>query len=378
MKPISYGKQYITDEDINYVVEALKSDLITQGPKVVEFEKALSDYHNCRYAVVFSNGTAALHGSYYASGINKGDEFITTPMTFAATANAGVYLGAVPVFCDIDLNTGNIDIDLISEKVTSKTKVITPVSYAGNPVNIKKIRDMFPDMTIIHDAAHAIGAVYEGANICDYADMAVVSFHPVKHITTAEGGVVLTNNREYYEKLILFRNHGIQRNADKMINCDGPWYYEMQELGFNYRLSDIQCALGISQLKRADWSINLRKEIAKKYNEAFCNSNKISVIENNLGKNSRHSYHLYPVLTKEGTSRRNLFDYLRNNNVFVQVHYIPLNYMPYYQNNFGFKKGDFPNAEYFYNHEISLPIYPTLKDDEQNYVIELINNFESD
>lgn len=388
MNLIPYGKHFIDDNDINAVIEVLKSDFITQGKKIEEFEQDIAKFHNCKYAAVFSSGTAALHGAYFASGIGKNDEFITSPITFVASANAGIYMGAKPVLCDIEMKTYNISIDYIQDKITKDTKVITPVSYAGNPVDIKKIREIIKDkdICIIHDAAHALGSRINGADICDYADMAVLSFHPVKHITSGEGGAVITNNKDLYEKLILFRNHGINRNKDKMINYyDGPWYYEMQDLGFNYRLTDMQCALGISQLKKAKQSIKKRNEIACIYNNELKNIGFIKTPENNfdiswLKENKSpeniHSYHLYPILLEKSINRLDFFNYLREKGIMVQIHYIPINYMPYYQKEFRFKKGDMPNAENFYSREISIPMYPTLKDEDLNYVIETIKKYQ--
>jgi len=383
MKTISYGRQYIDNDDINAVIETLKSDYLTQGPKISEFENILAQYHNCKYAVTFCNGTAALHGAYFASGISKGDEFITSDITFVASSNAGIYMGATPVLCDIDKFNYNIDIKQIENKITSKTKVITPVSYAGNPVDIKKIKDIIGDrnITIIHDAAHAIGAKINGYGICDFADMAMVSFHPVKHVTTGEGGVILTNSEKLYKKLLLFRTHGITKNkSDFVYGNDNPWYYEMQELGYNYRMSDIQAALGISQMKKLNNSIKKRNEIAITYNNAFKNISWITTPKNDFDlndKNNIHSYHLYPVLVSKEANRRKFFDYMREKNIWVQVHYIPVSYMPYYIKNYGYKKGDFPVSEDFYSREVSLPMYPTLSEQEQNYVIECIQKYKN-
>ncbi len=378
MNTISYGRQYIDRDDIDAVVEALKSDNLTQGPKVAEFEQALCEYNNCRYAVVFANGTAALHGAYFASGIKQGEEFITTPITFAASANAGIYMGAVPVLCDIDEKSWNIDIEKIEEKITQKTRVITPVSYAGNLVDLKKIKEIADrrGIVVIHDAAHALGAVRDGYGIAEFCDMAMVSFHPVKHITTGEGGVILTDNEYFYKRLLLFRSHGITKDKNLLKYGDEPWYYEMHELGYNYRITDIQCALGVSQLKKADYFIKRRNEIAEIYYSAFKNSRKFSVFENYRDKNTVHAFHLYPVLLKDAETRKRFFNYMRDKNIWVQVHYIPLNYMPYYQDNFCFKRGDMPVAERFYERETSIPMYPAMTDEEIKYVIAAMNNFE--
>ncbi len=377
MKTISYGRQYIDDDDINAVIQTLKSDYLTQGPKVSEFEQALCQYCNCKYAVLFSNGTAALHGAYYASGIKPNDEFITTPITFAASANAGLYMGATPVFCDIDPLTYNIDTDKILDAINEKTKVVTPVSYGGNPFYLQKIYNTLKEknIVVIHDAAHALGAKRDGFGIADFCDMAMVSFHPVKHITTGEGGVILTNNYEYYEKLKLFRSHGITKEKDKLIFDNEPWYYEMQELGFNYRITDIQCALGISQLKKADKFLKRRNEVAKIYYDEFKNSNVFTVVKPYEDENTINAFHLYPVLLENSLQRKNFFEYMRSNNIWVQVHYIPLHTMPYYQNNFGFKKGEFPIAENFYEREVSVPMFPSISNDELEFVIDTMKNF---
>ncbi len=377
MKNISYGRQFIDDSDISAVVETLKSDYLTQGPEVDGFESDLCRYCGCKYAVAFSNGTAALHGAYFAAGIKNGDEFITTPITFAASANGGLYMGASPVFCDIDENSYNIDINNIFDVITNKTKVVTPVSYGGNPVWLEKVYKDLKDrgIVVIHDAAHALGAKKNGHGIVDFCDMAMVSFHPVKHITTGEGGAILTNNEYFYEKLKLFRNHGITKDPEKLEFGKDPWYYEMRELGYNYRITDIQCALGRSQLKKSDRFLKRRNEIADIYYNEFGNSEKFKVIRGYKDEDSINSFHLYPVLLSDGEQRKRFFEYMRNNNVWVQVHYIPLHLMPYYRSNFGFGEGDFPKAESFYSREVSIPMFPAISDLELEYVIELMKKF---
>lgn len=381
---IPYGKQCITDEDILAVTNALKSELITQGNSVPEFEEKLAKYHDCKYAVVFGNGTQALHGAYYAFGITEGDEIISSPITFVASTNAGLYEGAIPKFVDMDIDTYCIDINKIDSAITDKTKVITPVSYAGYPVDIKKIRDVIGnrDIKILHDAAHAIGARREGESISKYADMTMISFHPVKHITTGEGGVILTDNKEYYDKLMLFRSHGITRDRSIMRKDDGPWYYEMLELGNNYRMTDICASLGVSQLKRIDENLLCRQKIAKRYFDELKDIEEITLPYNEFSlenletlPESFHSYHLYPILLKDEETRLAFFNYMREHNIFVQVHYYPVHLQPYYMDNFGFKNGDFPVAENFYKREVSIPMFMTLSIDEQNYVIKTIKDF---
>lgn len=394
MKTISYGKQFIDEDDIKTVIETLKSDYMTQGPKIKEFEDKVAKYHGCKYAVAFCNGTAALHAAYYSVGLKKGDEFITSPITFAASGNGGLYLGGIPKFVDIDKDTYNIDINKLSEVITEKTKVITPVSLAGYPVDLKTIREIIEktekDIKIIHDAAHAIGALRDGRNIVDYADVTILSFHPVKHVTTGEGGMVLTNNEEYYKKLCLFRTHGITRDPKELLENHGAWYYEMQDLGYNYRITDMQCALGITQMNKLNKSLYKRNQIARFYEKELKD---IEWLKLPLGYFSKewlnnkeyedlkekpenlNSYHLFPILLENSEERKKFFDYMRENNIFVQVHYIPLHLMPYYRENFGYKKGDFPIAENYYSREVSLPMYPTLTKEELQYVINKIKKY---
>lgn len=381
---IPYGKQHITDSDVDSVVKALKGELITQGNIVPEFEEKLAKFHNCKYAVAFSNGTAALHGAYASIDTKKDDEIISSPITFVASTNAGIYQGAIPKFVDIDEKTYCIDLDKVNDVITSKTKAITPVSYAGYPVDIKKLREIIGnrDIKIIHDAAHAIGARLNGDSIIEHADMAMVSFHPVKHITTGEGGAILTNSKEYYDKLVMFRSHGITRDRDLLLKDDGPWYYEMQSLGYNYRITDICASLGVSQLERIEENLLNRLNIAKKYFEGLKDIEEITLPINEFDLSDLttlpktfNSYHLYPILVNDKSIRKDFFNYLRENNIFVQVHYYPVHLQPYYMENYGFKKGDFPIAEDFYEREISIPMFMTLTEPEQNYVIETIKNY---
>ena len=394
MKTISYGRQYIDEVDIKVVLETLQSDYMTQGPKVKEFEDKVAKYHGCKYAVAFCNGTAALHGAYYAVGLKEGDEFITSPITFAASGNGALYLGGVPKFVDIDKDTYNIDTTKLKENITNKTKVITPVSLAGYPVDLKAIREIIDetgkDIKIIHDAAHAIGAKRDGRNIVDYADVTILSFHPVKHVTTGEGGMVLTNDEEYYKRLCLFRTHGITRNPKELIENHGAWYYEMQDLGYNYRITDMQCALGMTQIDKLDNSLYKRNQIAKYYEEELKDIEWLKLPLGYFSKEWLHdkkyeslrekpenlnSYHLFPILLKNSEERKRFFDYMRENNIFVQVHYIPLHTMPYYKEKYGYKKGDFLIAENYYKREVSLPMYPTLSKEELEYIVKKIKKF---
>ncbi len=376
MKPITYGRQYIDEEDIKAVENVLRSDYLTQGPKVREFEERLGGYVGAKYVVAFANGTAALHGAYFAAGLDKEDEIITTPITFAATSNAALYLGAKPVFSDIDLNTGNINPSKIEEKITQKTKIVVPVHYAGHPVELEKIYEIAKkyDLILIEDACHALGAKYHGEKIGSgkYSDMTIFSFHPVKSITTGEGGAVTTNNKEYYERLVLFRQHGITKNPANFVNAShGPWYHEMQELGYNYRLTDIQSALGISQLKKLDKFVKRRREIVSLYEKLFKDNPYFELpVEKDYAYSS---WHLFPVKLKDKyiPYKKEIFEKLRNNNIFLQVHYIPVYRHPYYKS-LGYKEGLCPNAEIFYKKEISFPIYYSLTDDEINYFVDTI------
>jgi len=392
---IPYGRQAIDDDDINEVIKVLGSDFITTGPKVQEFEECLANYFGSSYAVVFNSGTSALHGAYYALGINKGDEFITTPNTFVATSNAGLFLGATPIFVDIESDTGNIDISKIDACITKKTRLIVPVHYSGYPVKmveLKQLADKY-GLYIVEDACHALGAKYkyestrkEGdyqKNIkrivmigsCMHSEMTVFSFHPVKHITTGEGGAVLTNDKRFYERLLMFRNHGVIRDDFSLSKHDlqavGDWYYEMHCLGYNYRLTDIQAALGISQLKKLEGFVEKRREIADMYRKAFFDNPYFDTpVEKDYALSS---YHLYPIRLKDGykEKKREIFSMMRENGLGVQVHYIPVYTHPYYRG-LGFSALTLPVAEDFYKREISLPIYPLLKYDDVQMVIDVV------
>ncbi len=366
MKYIPYGHQTIDDEDIQAVISALKGDWLTQGPSVGQFEEAIAEYISVKYAVSFANGTAALHGAYYAAGLQPGDEVITSPITFAATSNAAVYLGGRPVFADISPDTYCVDLKEIPQKITSKTKVIAPVSYAGFPVDISRLRPIADETgaLIIEDGCHALGATRNGQKVGSEADMTIFSFHPVKHITTGEGGMVVTNNPLFAERLRLFRSHGITKDETKMERqSHGPWYSEMIDLGYNYRLTDLQSALGLSQLKKLDRFLEKRHSIAQLYNTILANVENIKIPPAHPG----HAYHLYPLWVKP-SKRKHVFDFLREHNIGVQVHYIPVYLHPFYMSTFGFKDGECPRAEHFYAGEISLPIFPALAEHDVEYV----------
>jgi len=376
MKILPYGHQCIGEDDIKAVVKVLRSDFLTQGPRVKEFEDSLANRVGAKFGVVFSSGTAALHGAYFAAGLSSEDEMITSPITFLATANAALFLGAHPVFADIEPDTGNIVPGLIEEAITNKTKAIVPVHFSGHPARLKEIAEIAQKHRLIsiEDACHALGAQYLSTNIgdCTYSDMTVFSFHPVKSITAGEGGAVLTNNEDLYKKLIMFRHHGVTKEEFAFQNKDnhhGRWYYEMQYLGYNYRLTDIHSALGISQLKKLDKFITRRREIVETYSKAFRNSPFFDVpVEKSYAKSS---WHLYPIRLKDEYKSRkfDIFEKLRQKGLGVQVHYIPVHLQPYYQH-LGYEKGLCPDAEDFYQREISIPLYPSMTDSEIDFVID--------
>ncbi len=368
---IPYGRQSINDNDIQAVVDVLKSDFLTTGPKIEEFEQCVAKYTGAKYAVAISNGTSALHAACFAAGIGEGDEVITTPITFVASANCVLYCGGTPVFVDIDPKTYNISPEEIEKKITSKTKAIIPVHYAGQPCDMDAIFSIARkyNLIVIQDAAHALGADYKGKKIGSFGDMTTFSFHPVKHITTGEGGMILTNNEEFYKKLVLFRSHGITRNPEQMFKNEGAWYYEQLDLGYNYRMTDIQCALGISQMKRLDEFVEKRRALVERYNQAFQNIEGITIPF--MEKNCNSSWHLYVIQVE---NRKEVFDKLRVAGIGVNVHYIPVYKHPHYQNN-GYSNVVCENAENLYEHMISLPLYPDLTEKEQNYVIEKVISF---
>ena len=381
MKKIPYGKQNITKEDISSVVRVLESDWLTQGPSIKIFEDAFANYVDSKYAIAVSNGTAALHLNAIAMGIKPGDKVITTPTTFVASANCVRYCGGEVVFADIDPDSYLIDInnvrDILEKDTIGEIKGIIPVNLAGRSVDMEAFRKLANEFNcwIIEDACHSPGGYFENSignkiksGSGKYADLAIFSFHPVKHIAAGEGGMITTNDENLYKKILNLRTHGIQQDYSKRIYNNSVWYYEMQELGFNYRLTDIQAALGNSQLKRADEGLNKRKRIAKMYNEYFKDKN---YIKGHSRFVEGHAYHLYII---EVDNRDELLLYLRQKNIFVQAHYIPVHLMPYYRDR-GWKENDFPKAENYYRKCMSLPIYPTLKDDEFNYVTETIDNF---
>ncbi|MGB0933374.1 MAG: UDP-4-amino-4,6-dideoxy-N-acetyl-beta-L-altrosamine transaminase [Lishizhenia sp.] len=390
IQPIPYGRQHITQEDIDAVVDTLKSDYLTQGPKIKEFEEAFAKYVGSQYAVAVSNGTAALHLCTMALNVKERDKIITTPITFAASANCVRYCGGEVVFGDIDSTTYLLDISsvrtLLEASPKGTYKGIIPVDFAGRAVELEKFRSLANEFGcwIIEDACHAPGGYFidskgtqQNCGNGQFADLAIFSFHPVKHIASGEGGMITTNDKALYERLQVLRTHGIVKNDEQYKNsidfAGGTdsypgWYMEMQELGYNYRITDFQAALGYSQLKRADQGILRRREIAENYFSAFKEK---EFIKGQSGVVDGHAYHLYVI---EVENRLSLYNYLRKHNIFAQIHYIPCHLMPYYRA-IGWKDGDRSKSETYYKHCISLPMYPTLSEDEQEFVINKIVEF---
>lgn len=367
MNFIPYGKQNITQEDIDAAVETLKSDYLTTGPKVKEFEDALASYCGAKYCVAVSNGTAALHLASMCL-LEEGDKVLTTPNSFLATSNAILYVGAKPIFIDI-AKDGNIGLDLCEKELRkdSTIKAIYGVAFSGNMLNQEKLKYLKEtyDIKILEDSAHAIGAVYDGIKSggCTNSDISIFSFHPVKHITTAEGGAITTNDKEIYEKLIMLRGHGMVKTSDMK-----PWEYEMRDLGFNYRMTDIQCAIGVSQLKKLPSFIERRFEIAKNYDNAFKNS-MVTPLYTFDGKSSYHLYVVQVDFSKIRISKVDLFNKLREKSIGIQLHYMPINKQPYYKR-LGYGDEITPVMDKYYEECFSLPMYPLLSNEEQVYVIQ--------
>lgn len=371
---IPYARQWIEEDDIERIAKVLRGDWLTQGPTVDAFEQAIAEYVGASYCVAFNSGTAALHAAMYAAGVKTGDEIITTPITFVATSNSALYLGGHPKFVDIDPETDCIDISKIEQAVTPATKVFAPVDYAGFPIDIDPIMRLARDkgIVVIEDAAHALGADRNGKKVGAQADMTMFSFHPVKHITTGEGGVIVTNNEAFYKSMKVFRTHGITKeSASFRLEEEGPWYYEMQVLGFNYRITDFQCALGISQLEKLPASLARRRQIAEKYYSGLNALKGVRLPPLPKNNQTTHAFHLFPVLFTD-KDRKEIFLSLKEKGIFGQVHYIPVHLQPYYRERFGFKPGDFPISEAFYQKEISIPMFPKMSDEEVDYVISTI------
>lgn len=388
-KFIGYGKQWIDEDEIKNVTDVLKSDFLTQGPKVAEFENKICEYTGAKYCVAIANGTAALHMAVASLEIQKESQGITSPNTFVATSNSMIYNGLIPKFADINPQTYCISVDEIKKQISEQTKLIIPVHFAGQACQMQKIKSLADkhNLFVIEDAAHAIGSKYaDGSKVgnCKFSDMTIFSFHPVKTITTGEGGAITTNSEELYKKLLLLRSHGITKNADELQfayepNNNGQWYHEMQMLGFNYRMTDIQAALGISQLKKLDSFAVRRGEIVEKYNKAFENIDWLTVpFERNNLDSVFHLYVLQIDFEKIGKSKQQVISELSEKKIGTQVHYIPVHTQPYYRKNFGYKKGDFPNAENYYKKALSIPLYPKMTDKEVEYVIENIKKLKLD
>ena len=389
---IPYGRQCLEEDDIAAVVEVLKGDWLTQGPKIPEFEKALAARAGVGQAVAVATGTAALHCACFAAGVGPGDEIITAPITFAASGNCAAYLGASVRFVDIRSDTYMMDPNRLEAAITPRTKAIVPVDFTGQPGDMDEINAVAEKhgITVIEDAAHALGASYKGRPAGSLADMSIFSFHPVKHIATGEGGAVVTDDGELAKRLRLFRTHGITGAPEEMILSDqaadneGPaaggnpggkagWYYEMQELGFNYRITDIQCALGISQLGKLDCFLDRRRKIAHRYSEAFSQSPNLIVPHQQPDRES--AWHLYMLrlrLERMPKTRRKVFDELRGKGIGVHVHYIPLHLLPWYRDRFGYGRGDFPEAEAYYDSALTIPLFPAMTDAQVERVIESV------
>lgn len=382
MNFIPYGRQDISDEDINAVVDVLKSDFLTQGPCVPQFEQAIADYVDVKHAVAVNSATSALHIACLALGLKKGDWLWTSPNTFVASANCALYCDANVSFVDIDPQTYNMSVSaleakLIAAKADDKLpKVVVPVAFAGQSCEMEAIHKLSKTygFAVIEDASHAIGGNYQSAKIGNscFADITILSFHPVKIITTAEGGMALTNSDELAEKMQLFRSHGITRDSEKMTKpADGAWYYQQVDLGLNYRMTELQAALGVSQLKRIDGFVARRHELAKRYQTAFDGTPVSTPVQSASGYSALH---LYPLTVNDPAQRKPLFDYLRARGIGVNVHYIPVHTQPYYEQ-LGHKTGDYPIAEDYYSRALSIPMYSTLTDEQQDYVIKCIREF---
>lgn len=372
---LPYGRQAVEESDIEAVVDVLRSDWLTTGPKVAEFEEAFAARVGSAFAVSFSSGTAALHAAASGAGLTSGDEAITTPLTFAATANCVLYQGATPVFADVSSDTLNLDPEHIGKKISPKTKAILPVDYAGHPADLAPILELARQhgLVVIEDACHALGAEYAGKRVGSIADMTVFSFHPVKHITTGEGGMVTTNHARFAEQLRRFRNHGISSDARQRQKA-GQWHYEMVELGFNYRLPDFACALGLQQLMRLDQNLARRRAIAAKYSSAFRDIP--GVIIPAVRREVNPAWHLYPIrldLARLTADRGEIFRALRTENIGVNVHYIPVHYHPYYRERFGSRDGEFPVTEDAYSRLISLPMFHGMTDQDVEDVIAAVD-----
>ncbi|MDP8230771.1 MAG: UDP-4-amino-4,6-dideoxy-N-acetyl-beta-L-altrosamine transaminase [Candidatus Gorgyraea atricola] len=371
---IPYARQSVDSDDIKAVADVLRSDYLTQGPKVHEFEKKVADYCGAKYAVALNSGTSALHAACFVSGIKQGDEVITSPISFAASSNCVLYCGGTPKFVDILEDTIAIDPCEIQKAITKRTKAIIPVDFAGHPAELNEIKRIASKygLVVIEDAAHALGAEYRGnkTGCGKYSDMTILSFHAVKHITTGEGGMVLTNRKDLYDKLVMFRTHGITRDKKMLLDKNKPeWFYEMQFPGFNYRIADIQCALGLSQMEKLDSFVKMRRKIAGLYKESFSDINDITCLTER--KYAKSSWHIFPVCIKR--NRDMVFDRLRRRGIGANLHYIPIYLHPYYKK-LGYKKGLCPKAEGYYKKTITLPLYPVMSINQVERVINAVKD----
>lgn len=372
---LPYGRQSVSQQDIDAVAGVLRGDWLTQGPKVAELERAVAEAAGAGYGVAVANGTAALHTAIAAAGVGPGDEVITSPLTFVASANAALYAGAEARFADIDPRTGNIDPGAVEGAITPKTRAIVAVDFAGHPCAWERLSRLalFHGITLIADGAHSLGARYRGRPVGSLADMTIFSFHPVKLICAGEGGMLVTNSYELARRAALFRTHGISRDPADLELEEGGWYYEMRELGFNYRMSDMQCALALSQLERQEEFLKRRRAIAAEYDRAFRGWEMLEIPWRET--DAEPAWHLYAIrlnLGRLSAGRREVFEALRAENIGVQVHYIPVHLQPYYRERFGYKRGDFPRAEQFYERELSLPIFPAMSDGDVCDVVDAV------
>lgn len=370
---IPYGRQWLDDDDIAAVVEVLRSDYLTIGPAVGRFERALTDATGAAHAVALNSGTSALHAMYFAAGIGPGNEIITSPLTFAATANAALYLSATVRFVDVESDTGNLDPDLVEDAITERTKAIVPVDFAGHPADYDRLRTIADQhsLKLLADAAHSLGATYKGRPVGTLADATELSFHPVKPVTTAEGGAVVTDDPELARRAARFRTHGITKDASELEHTDeGPWWYEQHGLGFNYRITDVQAALGASQLRKLERFIKRRRDIAAMYDEALAGIDGLEL----PGRRAdvEPGWHLYVVRTRDPNHRRPLFERLRAEGLGVQVHYLPVYWHPYYAQ-LGYRRGECHVAESYYSRALSLPVFPAMQDDDVARVIDVVH-----
>lgn len=369
---LPYGRQWVDDDDIQAVVDVLRSDFLTTGPAVERFETALTHATGARHAVAVNSGTSALHAMYFAAGIGPGDEIITSPLTFAATANAALYVGATVRFVDVQPDTGNLDPDLVEAAITERTKAIVAVDFTGHPADYDRLRTIANrhGTTLLADAAHSLGATYEGRPVGTLADASELSFHPVKPVTTAEGGAIVTDDPELARRAARFRTHGITKHKDELDSPDeGPWWYEQHDLGFNYRLTDVQAALGASQLGKLERFVSRRREIASMYDAALKDIGGIELPGRR--QNVEPGWHLYVIRTRDPMRRRPLFEHLRASGIGVQVHYLPVHWHPYYQR-LGYQRGQYPITEDYYQRAISMPIFPAMTDADVHHVLDTL------